>query len=99
MPFASIRNPRGISPRRHGLVVGVAGDVSRGRDDRVVAGVGRGSRQGLVHAGELATEQPDRYALYDVAAGFLSRQGRAAESAMVCLEMARLIARLAVPIE
>ena len=43
--------------------------------------------------GELAREEPDRYALYDVAAGFLGREGRAAESAMVCLEMARLIAR------
>jgi tetratricopeptide (TPR) repeat protein len=42
--------------------------------------------------GELAREEPDRYALYDVAAGFLSREGRAAESAVVCLEMARLIA-------
>jgi tetratricopeptide (TPR) repeat protein len=43
--------------------------------------------------GAMAREEPDRYALYDYAAGFLSVLGLAADSAMVCLEMARLIAR------
>jgi tetratricopeptide (TPR) repeat protein len=42
--------------------------------------------------GALAREEPDRYAWYDRAAGFLSVLGLAADSAVVCLEMARLIA-------
>jgi tetratricopeptide (TPR) repeat protein len=43
--------------------------------------------------GALAREELERYEWYDHAAGFLSVLGRAADSAMVCLEMARLIAR------
>jgi tetratricopeptide (TPR) repeat protein len=42
--------------------------------------------------GALAREEPDRYAWYDRAAGFLSVLGLAADSAVVCLEMARLVA-------
>lgn len=42
--------------------------------------------------GALALEEPERYAWYDHAAGFLSVLGLAADSAVVCLEMARLIA-------
>jgi tetratricopeptide (TPR) repeat protein len=42
--------------------------------------------------GALARKEPDRYTWYDRAAGFLSVLGLAADSAVVCLEMARLIA-------
>ena len=42
--------------------------------------------------GALAQEEPERYNWYDYAAGFLSMLGLAADSAMICLEMAGLIA-------
>jgi tetratricopeptide (TPR) repeat protein len=42
--------------------------------------------------GALALKEPERYAWYDYAAGFLSVLGLAADSAVVCLEMARIIA-------
>jgi tetratricopeptide (TPR) repeat protein len=42
--------------------------------------------------GALASQEPERYAWADRAAAFLSRLGLAADSAVVCLEMARLIA-------
>jgi tetratricopeptide (TPR) repeat protein len=42
--------------------------------------------------GALALQEPERYRWYDYAASFLSVLGLAADSAVVCLEMARLIA-------